>query len=149
MECVGNRPTKRTINMSDIEWIKVDDKVIAIIIPQSFRPDKTTFVTPEKFNQQVGFIVYPSKRQISSHKHIPLERNIIGTSETLILLSGKVEAKLYDDQNTLITTKILNTGDVIVLVSGGHGFNMLEDSVFLEVKQGPYTSVDEKEIFGE
>jgi hypothetical protein len=33
------------------------------------------------------------------------------------------------------------------MVGGGHGFHMLEDTVLLEVKQGPYTGIDEKEHF--
>ena len=35
----------------------------------------------------------------------------------------------------------------MLMIDGGHGFRMLEDTVFLEVKQGPYTGVDEKERF--
>jgi hypothetical protein len=38
-------------------------------------------------------------------------------------------------------------GDVLLLVKGGHGFRMLEETVFVEIKQGPYTGLDEKERF--
>ncbi len=41
----------------------------------------------------------------------------------------------------------MSTGDILVLVSGGHGFRMLEDTVLMEVKQGPYTGLKEKERF--
>jgi hypothetical protein len=37
--------------------------------------------------------------------------------------------------------------DVMLMAGGGHGFRMLEDTVFLEVKQGPDTGTDEKECF--
>jgi hypothetical protein len=30
-----------------------------------------------------------------------------------------------------------------MLLSGGHGFNVLEDSKIIEVKQGPYRGVEE------
>jgi hypothetical protein len=33
---------------------------------------------------------------------------------------------------------------VIVLVSGGHGFEMLEETEMIEVKQGPYTGDADK-----
>ena len=49
--------------------------------------------------------------------------------------------------STLIATRELATGDVMLMVGGGHGFRMLEDTVLLEVKQGPYTGVAEKERF--
>ena len=41
----------------------------------------------------------------------------------------------------------MKTGDVMVMVSGGHGFRMIENTVFLEIKQGPYIGIDEKKRF--
>ena len=47
----------------------------------------------------------------------------------------------------LVATRELLPGDIMLMVGGGHGFRMLEDTVLLEVKQGPYTGLDEKERF--
>jgi hypothetical protein len=33
------------------------------------------------------------------------------------------------------------------MVGGGHGFRIKEDTVLLEIKQGPYLGVDDKELF--
>ena len=41
----------------------------------------------------------------------------------------------------------MRPGDVMLMVGGGHGFRMLEDTIFLEIKQGPYSGLDEKEQF--
>jgi hypothetical protein len=38
----------------------------------------------------------------------------------------------------------LYTGDVILLAAGGHGFEMLEDSQIIEIKQGPYVGEEDK-----
>ena len=38
-------------------------------------------------------------------------------------------------------------GDVILLAAGGHGMTMLEPTEIIEVKQGPYTGVEDKERF--
>jgi hypothetical protein len=46
-----------------------------------------------------------------------------------------------------VATRELREGDILLLVDGGHGFRMLEDTVFVEIKQGPYTGLDEKERF--
>jgi hypothetical protein len=35
----------------------------------------------------------------------------------------------------------------MVAVNGGHGFRVLEDTVLLEIKQGPYPGGAEKERF--
>ncbi|MFB5622254.1 MAG: hypothetical protein ACE5Q7_04910 [Candidatus Nitrosomaritimum yanchengensis] len=133
--------------MTEIEWIRSDDDTIAIIIRKKFQPDETSFITPDEFNQQIGFIVYEKGGKIKPHKHLPLERDIIGTSETLLLRSGRVEVDLFNLDRQLIAKRELGEGDILVLVSGGHGFRMLEDSIFIEVKQGPYTGMIEKEIF--
>ena len=105
------------------------------------------FLTPPDFKQQVGFIVYPRGGEVSRHVHRQLERRLTGTSEVLILRSGRCEIDVYNDARELIATRELREGDVMLMVGGGHGFRMLEDTVLLEVKQGPYTGHDEKERF--
>jgi len=63
------------------------------------------------------------------------------------LKKGKCWIDIYNDNNHLVATRELNPGDIMLMVGGGHGFRMIEDTVFLEVKQGPYTGLDEKERF--
>ena len=46
-----------------------------------------------------------------------------------------------------LMSKILNKGDVILLVNGGHGFEMLEKTEMIEVKQGPYIDGKDKTRF--
>ncbi len=110
-------------------------------------PRETTFVTPAEFKQQVGFVAYPAGSEIPRHTHLPLERHLIGTAEVLVVRRGRCLMDLYDNQRTLVATRELAAGDVVLLVSGGHGFRIIEDTLFLEVKQGPYLGVDEKERF--
>ena len=71
----------------------------------------------------------------------------MGTSEVLIVRRGRCEMDIYNNERELVATRQLRQGDIMLMVDGGHGFRMLEDTVFLEVKQGPYTGVDEKERF--
>ncbi|MCK4306984.1 hypothetical protein KAW50_02020 [candidate division WOR-3 bacterium] len=130
-----------------IEWIKDGEQVLAVIIPFDYNPSKTEFITPLDYKQQLGFIVYESGESITPHLHIPMNRNLIGTSEVLFIKSGKVKVDLYTKDKKLVATRTLNQGDIILLVSGGHGFRMLKDTIMLEVKQGPYIGVEEKERF--
>ena len=129
------------------ERIERDGRPLAYIIRASLMPERTTFLTPSDFKQQVGFIVYPAGGEITRHTHRPLERHLVGTSEVLIVRRGRAEIDVYDDDRTLVATRELREGDIMLMVGGGHGFRVLEDTVFLEVKQGPYTGVDEKERF--
>ena len=69
------------------------------------------------------------------------------TSEVLVIKAGRCVIDIYDDGKQLIASRELRVGDVVLMVGGGHGFRMLEDTVLLEIKQGPYTDLDEKERF--
>lgn len=130
-----------------VERIFHQDKCLAYVIRTEFLPDKTTFLTPSDYKQQVGFVVYPAGGEIQRHVHRPLERHLVGTSEVLLVKQGRCEVDLYSEDKQLVATVELREGDIMLMVGGGHGFRMLEDTVFMEVKQGPYTGVDEKERF--
>lgn len=133
--------------MSTIEHVYADEKLIAIIVSGEHNPESTEFVTTSDQTMQVGFIKYPKGGFIQPHRHRLLERHIVGTGEVLLVRSGKLVLSLFDDQRQPVAQRTLEQGDLIVLISGGHGFRMLEDTVLLEVKQGPYTGLDEKERF--
>lgn len=133
--------------MDQIECICDGGKPLTYIIRADFPTAKTTFLTPPEFKQQVGFVVYPAGGAITRHAHRPLERRLVGTSEVLVVRRGRCEIDIYNDNRERVATRELRTGDILLMVGGGHGFRMLEDTVFLEVKQGPYTGMDEKERF--
>ena len=129
------------------EIIKWNDLPLAYIIHSNPLPEQTTFITPPEFKQQVGFIVYQAGGEVKRHLHLALERHLIGTTEVLILQKGHCLADIYNDERELVATRELRTGDVMLMVGGGHGFRILEDTVFLEVKQGPFLPVTEKMLF--
>lgn len=64
-----------------------------------------------------------------------------------MIVKNKSEIDLFLIDKSFLGTWILNEGDIILLVSGGHGLRCLEDTVLLEIKQGPYTGLVEKEHF--
>ena len=133
--------------MKAIEWIKDGDQVLGCIIPSEYEPSRTEFVTPDSYKQQVGFVVYKEGGTITPHLHHEMERNLRGTSEVLLVREGHCWVDFYHNDKSFLCSRELTTGDVLVLVSGGHGFRMIEDTVFFEIKQGPYVGVQEKERF--
>jgi mannose-6-phosphate isomerase-like protein (cupin superfamily) len=133
--------------MKYLEQIADKEKPLAYIIRGEMSPSQTTFLTPPEFKQQVGFVVYPAGGVIARHDHRPLERHLTGTSEVLVVRHGRCEIDIYNDARECVATRELGPGDIMLMVGGGHGFRMVEDTVFLEIKQGPYTGVDEKEHF--
>lgn len=133
--------------MNGVECITSNDRPLVYIISEQTLPSETSFITPPDANLQLGFVVYPSGGTIVRHVHRPLERHIIGTSEALVIKSGRCFLDIYDDERALVATRALRAGDVVLVVGGGHGFRMEEDTVLLEIKQGPYTGLEEKERF--
>lgn len=134
--------------MEMIEHIMSGGRPVCYIIRAELNPKETTFLTPQTFNLQVGFVVYGAGGEIPRHVHRPIERRITGTSEVLVLKKGHCQIDIYNDERELIATRDLRKGDIVLMVSGGHSFRMFEETVLLEIKQGPYPGVEgEKELF--
>lgn len=134
-------------SLDGVEHIACEGGYLATIIRASVRVSQTTFVTPDSYYQQCGFVVYPKDGVVARHKHTPLERRLVGTPETIIVREGKMEVELYDFNDNYVTSVVLGSGDVILLAGGGHRMRCLEDTIMMEVKQGPYTGLKEKELF--
>jgi hypothetical protein len=133
--------------MNHFEVISWEEEPLAYIIRAELSPDKTMFLTPTSFNFQVGFVVYPAGGEVKRHLHKKLERCITGTTELIMIKTGHCEIDIYNDDRQLVTTRELAPGDIVLTINGGHGFRMQEDTTLVEVKQGPYSGVDEKDRF--
>jgi hypothetical protein len=83
--------TDRNPHQQYIEHITWNEQHIATIIRSNFLPDETTFVTPDHYYQQTGFVVYPKGGVIKRHAHLPLQRHLTGTQEALLVRKGRVE----------------------------------------------------------
>lgn len=119
----------------------------AIVIRSNFSAPGIHFFTPGEFSQQLGYMKRPEGYVIDPHVHNPVVREVVWTQEVLFIKSGKVRVDFYDGERTYLESRILYTGDVILLASGGHGFEMLEESEIIEVKQGPYCGDQDKTRF--
>ena len=89
----------------------------------------------------------PQGYQIQPHIHNKIPREVHFTNEVLFIKSGTVRVDFYDEDKLYVGSKIIITGDILLLVSGGHGFEMIEDSEIIEVKQGPYAGDEDKTHF--
>ena len=130
-----------------IEHITHEGKLVALIILSSFRKDGIEFFTANEFSQQLAYMNRPAGYRIEPHVHNPVQRQVLHTLEVLFIRSGKVAIDFYSDQQEFIGQRVLGAGDVILLVSGGHGFKMLEPTEMIEVKQGPYSGDQDKTRF--
>ncbi len=120
---------------------------LAYIVKADWKPDRSEFVTPDNFGLQMGMIVYGKGQAIPAHVHLPITRQVHGTTEVVTVRSGACEIDIYDDGRNFVVSRSLALGDTVMLLGGGHGFRMTEDTVLFEVKQGPYAEGKDKERF--
>lgn len=130
-----------------IQYVFNNSKLLAIIIRKNFQEEGIEFFTPSEFSQQLAYMKRPKGYVILPHIHNPVVREVQYTQEVLFIKSGKVRVDFYDDDKNYLESAILVAGDVILLAHGGHGFEMLEDSEIIEVKQGPYAGEMDKTRF--
>lgn len=130
-----------------IENIQHNNLSLAIIIRSGFKKEGIEFFTNDKDSQQLGYMNRPQGYVVAPHRHNLIAREVHLTQEVLFVRSGKVRVDFYDNDQTYVKSSILNTGDVILLSDGGHGFTMLEKSELIEVKQGPYCGDEDKVRF--
>jgi hypothetical protein len=121
--------------------------LLALVVRANYRKEGISFFTPNEFSQQLGYMSRPKGYVIPPHVHNPVVREVLYTKEVLFIKSGKVRVDFYDDEKNYFESRILFQGDVILLAFGGHGFEMLEASEIIEVKQGPYAGDQDKTRF--
>jgi hypothetical protein len=130
-----------------IETIKAGDQILAVIISRDFHEPGIHFFTPNDLSQQLAYMRHPAGKVIDPHVHNPVSRNVHYTQEVLLLKRGKLRVDFYDDAQQYLESRVLHGGDVILLATGGHGFEVLEEIEMIEVKQGPYAGDQDKTRF--
>lgn len=130
-----------------VENIKHNDKLLAIIIPGDFDKPGIHFFTSNDLSQQLAYMHHPLGKIIEPHVHNPVPREVQFTQEVLFVKRGILRVDFYDDDQNYLESRVLKAGDVILLATGGHGFEVLEEIEMIEVKQGPYAGEEDKTRF--
>jgi hypothetical protein len=130
--------------MMNADVVRRGETIWCYIIRSGSLPTASSFVTQPDATLQVGQIVHPRGHTIARHSHRPQLRHVEQTAEVLVVQQGRCEIDIYDDALAFVATRELGVGDVAICLRGGHGFRMLEDTVLLEIKQGPYPGPQEK-----
>ena len=130
-----------------IERITHRTTLLAIIVSDRFREPGIHFFTEGDLSQQLAFMRHPTGKVIAPHVHNPVPREVHFTQEVLFIKRGRLRVDFFDEARRYLESRILEAGDTIMLVSGGHGFEVLEEIEMIEVKQGPYAGDVDKTVF--
>lgn len=133
----------------DIDHVRKDNILYALIISGSFEIEKGVRFYPNDQNfLQIGLMGYDKGHKLKPHMHKSTKLVIDAIQEVLYIKRGKVRVDIYDESKNVICTRVLEKGDLILLIRGGHSFEMIEDSQIIEIKQGPYLGQEnDKEYF--
>jgi hypothetical protein len=130
--------------MDFVETVLGHEQPLAMIVRGSINRPGISFFTPNDFSQQLAYMQHPAGKVILPHLHKPVERAVTKTLEVLFLRRGRLRVDFYTDDRAYVESRVLEAGDVILLVAGGHGFEVLEPVEMFEVKQGPYAGDQDK-----
>lgn len=130
--------------MSDIVEIKEGSLVLARHIPASVGwRDGLNFFSEDEDFIQVGFWGYDTGKELRAHIHNEVNRQVLWTQEVLFVRTGKLRAYIFDTSEKKVGEFEGGAGDVIILLRGGHGYEILEKGTqVLEIKNGPYVGAD-------
>ena len=126
------------------EQVTIQGDVVAIIVRKDFEKQGIHFFTPNDYSQQLAYMSHPTGKDIQPHVHKKVQREVHYTQETLFIRKGRLQVDFYSDDQQYLESRLLEAGDVILLIKGGHGFKVLEDLEMFEVKQGPYAGDEDK-----
>jgi hypothetical protein len=130
-----------------VREIRHQGELFAIIISGQFREPGIHFFTKNDLSQQLAYMRHPAGKVIQPHVHNPAPREVIYTQEVLLIKQGKLRVDFYSNEKQYIESYILAAGDVILLIKGGHGFEVIEEVEMIEVKQGPFMGDRDKTRF--
>ena len=134
-----------------VELIEHEQKAYALIVRANAASDeKYNFLTDSRSPLQLGMNFYRRGDSVKAHYHLPRHLETEQIQEFVLIGHGRARLTLYDaaDQ-TPFTTLSLESGDMVLLLSGGHGLEIEEDTKIIEIKQGPYDGKSkDKVVFG-
>jgi|TARA_B110000003_G_scaffold270973_1_gene304305 hypothetical protein len=124
-----------------------EEQLLAVIIKLEDIDKEKNFVTNNEEDFQVASFNLKNGEKILNHYHPKQERKIFSTSEMITLIEGKIKINIFDFEENLVHSEILTSGDSVALLRGGHGIEIIENSKFIESKQGPYVEKSDKVRF--
>ena len=126
--------------MSKVIEVKEGDLVLARHIPADAAwKEGLNFYSQDNEFIQVGIWGYSDGKELKTHIHNEVKREVLWTQEVLFVRKGRIRANIFDTAENKISEIEVNSGDIIILLRGGHGYEVLEDGTqVLEIKNGPY-----------
>tara|TARA_E500000081_G_C5927455_1_gene259188 strand:- start:205 stop:624 length:420 start_codon:yes stop_codon:yes gene_type:complete len=122
-----------------IREIVKDEIHYCTVVKPNMSNEGLNFVTNDEKSLQVGIWNYEKGKNLEPHFHNTYDRNADITSESVFITKGKILIKVYTKNLELVIEETLQAGEMIIQFYGVHEYIMLEDSIVIETKNGPYS----------
>jgi len=124
--------------------VKDENLRLGILITKNDMQKGLSFYSENSDFIQVGIWGYDKGKNLLPHIHNRgMMREIDRTQEVIYVIQGMVKSFIFSEDGKLIEEIILEKGDMLILLNGGHGYEILADDTFvLEVKNGPFMGAD-------
>jgi len=129
------------------EILDENDNLLALVIDTTLTNRKKEFHTPDHLSFQIGTFNLSKNDILQRHVHFENRRTVKNTAEVLVLFKGEISIEVYDSSKKYVESIVITDGQIILFLEGGHSFKAEKDSNFIEIKQGPYNEVQDKEKF--
>ncbi len=124
------------------------EKLLHIVLrKEDIKKERMNIIDDEHFLQLAAMLL-PSGKTFKPHKHVYHQKTTTIAQESWVVIEGRVKAYLYDLDDAIIETPVLESGDVSITLYGGHTYEILEDDTLVyEYKTGPYMGTENDKEF--
>lgn len=127
---------------------RIDDSLLHVVHRYQDITAQRRNLSPVNEGLQVATMQLHDGQTFRPHRHLPQSRPDIETQEAWVVLSGRVRVTFFDLDDTVLTSTVLQRGDLSITFRGGHAYEALEDSTeVIECKSGPYRGVVHDKVF--
>jgi len=130
-----------------MEKICINDEIYALLAPIKEIKEGTEWFGNSFEALQASRMNYAAGKEFRAHKHVLNPRIIKRTQEAFVVISGKIQIDIFDDNQNLLGSITAQAGEAIFVYKGYHLVQVLEDAIAYEIKAGQYTYVSEDKEF--
>lgn len=122
-----------------MQTVSHDGATLAMLLKAEDLAPGLCFFTKDEDFIQVGSWNYENGAVLAAHNHHHLPRRATRTQEAVVVVRGRVRATVYTEADQPAGVLEAGPGEVLILLAGGHGYQILEDDTLaIEIKNGPY-----------
>ena len=131
-----------------IKEISFENQLYAFVCSLNDVSKGLEFLSDDSDFIQLGTRNYEKNISTVPHYHLEHDKPSNLTQEVVLVHKGSVKCRLFTKEGNYVDEVDINEGELIVQIYGVHEYIMNEDSIVLEIKNGPYygPEVDRKRI---